>query len=200
MVRTRQFQLGFIGVVEQGHDREILVVGHRIKFVGVALGALQGEAQPRGAGGGHPVHHGMIAEFQRIDAAFLVQHRVPVEPGGDELVGGGIGEEIARNLFDCELVEGQVGVERADDPVAPGPDGAAAVLFITIGVRITGQIEPLPSPSLAIMRRGQQAVHGMFIGLRGRVGERGGQFCSGGGEAGQVEADAPEQGGLAGFR
>ena len=176
------------------------MVGHRIKFVGVALGALQGEAQPGGAGGGHAVHHGMIAEFQRIDAAFLVQHCVPMEPGGDQLVGGGIGEEIARNLFDRELVEGQVGVERADDPVAPGPDGAAAVLFITIGVCITGQIEPLPSPSLAIMRGGQQAVHGILIGLRGRAGEPGGQFCGGGGEAGQVEADAPEQGGPAGFR
>ena len=191
--RPGQFQLGFIGVIEEGHHRKILAMGHRIVFVGVALGALQGEAQPGGAGGGHAVHHGVITELQGVDAAFLVLHAVAVETGGDALVPGGIRKEVAGDLFDGELIVRHVRIEGADHPVAVRPDGAAPVLFVTVGVRIAGKIQPFAAPLFAIARRGQQTVHGVRIGLRRGIRKKGGGFLHGGRQSCQVKTHPAEE-------
>ena len=67
------------------------------------------------------INHGVEAVLQRIDAAFLVDHRVAVESGGDDLIGGGVGKEVPGELLDGELIERHVGVERIDHPIAPRP-------------------------------------------------------------------------------
>ena len=53
----------------------------------------------------------MVAELERIDAAFFIKHGVAMKAGGDDLLGCGVGEHVARELFDGELVEGLVGIE-----------------------------------------------------------------------------------------
>ncbi len=144
--------VGFEGVVEVGEEAEVVVVGDGVVFVGVALGAAGGEAKPGGAGGGDAVGHGVVAEFEGVDAAFFVEHGVAVEAGGDELVGGGVVKHVSGELLDGELVEGLVGVEGADDVVAVGPDGAVAVFFVAIGVSVAGEVEPAAGPSFAVAR------------------------------------------------
>ena len=82
-----------------------------VVFMVVALSAADGEAKPDGANGGGAVGHGFEAELLVVDAAFAVGEGVAVEAGGDALFGGGLGEEVAGDLFTGELVEGHVAIE-----------------------------------------------------------------------------------------
>src|SRR5207249_8582235 len=71
-----------------------------------------------------------------------------------ELVGG--------ELFNNKPVERQILVERADNVVAVRVGvGVAAFLLenVALGVGVTGDIEPVPSPTLAVAGRTEQAVH-----------------------------------------
>ena len=75
-----------------------------------------------------------------------------MEGGGYQLIGGWIGQEIAGQLLDCELIEGHVAVERPNDPIAIGPDGPGWVIRIARGIRVASHIQPAPSPMLSIRR------------------------------------------------
>jgi hypothetical protein len=81
-----------------------------------------------------------------VGAALGVGQGLPVEGGREDLVGRGLFEEIARELLDREAIEGQVVVDRIDDPVAVTPGvGAMIVLFITVTVGVAGAVEPMPA-------------------------------------------------------
>ena len=75
------------------------------------------------------------------------------------------GQQVAGDLLDDELVVGQVAVEGADDPVAIEPDLARLVLLVAVGIGITRGIEPEPSPALAVMRRVEQPVDELGVGV-----------------------------------
>ena len=74
-----------------------------------------------------------------------------MKPGGDALVCGGIRQQVTGDLFDRELIEWHILIECLDDPVAVGPDRSRVVFFVTIGVRISGEIEPFARPPLAVL-------------------------------------------------
>ena len=86
------------------------------------------------------------------------------------------GQEIARNLLDDELVIRLVVVQRGDDPVAPSPLLTWQVFLVAIAVGIARGIEPMATPLLAVVGRGQEAVdhslHGRICrqGMGGRKG------------------------------
>ena len=75
-----------------------------------------------------------------------------MKAGRDALGLGRPGKHVARNLLDGELVERQIRVDGVDDPIPKQPDRTAAVFLVAIGVRVTGQVEPTPSPPFAIVR------------------------------------------------
>ena len=105
------------------------------------------------ADGVHAVEHRLHAELLGIDAAFLVDHRVAQKAGGDDLVLRGVGQQVAGELLDDELVVGQVAVEGVDDPVAVEPDEARLVLLEAVGVGVARGVEPVAAPALAVVRR-----------------------------------------------
>ena len=70
---------------------------------------------------------------------------------------------------------------------------------VAVGVGIAREIEPLHRHALAVLRQGQQAVHLLLVGVGGLVGEEGVDFGGGGRQAGEVEADAAQQGGAVGL-
>ncbi len=80
-----------------------------------------------------------------------------------------LGQQVAGELLDREPVERQVAVEGVDDPVAVLPDRARGVDAVAVGVGVAGQVEPVPRPALAVVRRGEQAVDEPLVGVgRGR--------------------------------
>ena len=84
-----------------------------------------------------------------------------------------LGEHVAGDLLDGELAERQVPIEGVDDPVAVHPGGAAAVLLVAVGVGVSREVQPGTGPALAVVRRGQQAVDDLLVGVGARVGHEG---------------------------
>ena len=71
--------------------------------------------------------------------------------------------------------------------------------MVAVGVGIAGQVEPLHRHALAVLRQRQQAVHLLLVGVGGLVGEEGVHFGGRGRQAGEVEAEAAQQGGAVGL-
>jgi hypothetical protein len=155
-VRRGDVVSGLVGVVEQRHDAVVVGVQDGIVFVRVALAAVQREAHPGRAGDADAVHHRVKAVFIRVDAAFFIQHRVSMKPGGDDVLRRGIRQHVSGELLDAELIEGHVIIQRLHDPVAIGPDLARAVFLEAVRVRITCEIEPAARPAFAVLFGGKE--------------------------------------------
>ena len=69
----------------------------------------------------------------------------------------GVGQQVAGELLDRELVERHVAVEGVDHPVAPPPHVALAVGLVAVGVGIAGRVEPAGRHPLAVARRSAAA-------------------------------------------
>jgi hypothetical protein len=196
---TSSFTTGSSGssaLLRNAKEREepvVLALGDRVVLVGVALGAADRQPEPDGAGRRRPVGHGVEAELQRVDPPLLVEHRVAVEPGGDLLRRGGVRQQVPGELLDGEPVERHVGVERVDHPVAVRPDGARPVLLVAVGVGVPGQVEPPPRPPLAVVRRGEEPVHHLLVGVRRLVREEGIHLRRRRRQADQVEVHPPDE-------
>ena len=93
-----------------------------IELVRVTLGAADREPHPNLAGYVRAVFHRRDPVFLVVGAAFGVGHGVAVEGRGHPLGLGGVRQQIAGELFDGELVVGQIPVQGLDHPVAPRPD------------------------------------------------------------------------------
>src|SRR4029079_15446003 len=118
----------------------------------MTLRASDGETEPGRAGRGDAIGHGVKTTFERIDPAFFVQHGVAMKTGGDPLRLRGVWQQITRELFDRELIEWHVGVHRVDHPITPWPDAAWPVLFVSVCVGVSRQVEPFARPAFAVMR------------------------------------------------
>ena len=69
-----------------------------------------------------------------------------------------------------------------------------------IAVGITRKVEPVPGPTLAILRRSQQPVHCLVVCVGRTVGQKGGHFMIRWRQADQIEGDAPQQRDLVSLR
>jgi hypothetical protein len=118
---------------------------------------------------------------------------VAVEACGDPLLEGGVWQQIAGELLDCELVEGHVGVERLDDPIAPAPHVPRAIVLIAAGVGIACGVEPGERHLLSIAGRSQQAIDKPFIGIRRAIGDESSDLLGSRWQPSEVEADAPDE-------
>ena len=124
---------------------------------------------------------------------------VAMEGGGDALVQRGIGEKVAGNLLDGELIERHVAIERVDDPVAPPPHFTDAVGLIPIGIAIARCFHPAEGHALGISRRRQQPVDDFLVRARGFVVQERMHFDRRGRQTGQIERDTPDQRAPVGF-
>src|SRR5262249_48703295 len=83
----------------------------------------------------------LVPELLDVDAALLIDRRVPVEPRGDTGRKGSRRPQIAGDLVDHEPVEWHVVIEGRDDPVAVLPDRARGIDAVSVGVRIPGRAQ-----------------------------------------------------------
>ena len=123
---------------------------------------------------------------------FLVDHPVAQKAGRhakalcrDRI--GGNGHQIAGKLLDHELVVREIAVVGVDHPIAPGVLIAGKILFVAIAVGITGGVEPVPRPLFAEVRRGEQSIDLLFVGVGVLVAQEFVQFLRGRGQADQIE-------------
>jgi hypothetical protein len=76
-----------------------------------------------------------------------------------------IGQQIPGELLDREPVERHVPVERVDDPIPVRPDLSVIVEVEAVGVGVTGRIQPIARPVLAVCGGRQQTVDGLLISV-----------------------------------
>ena len=67
------------------------------------------------------------------------------------IVGVAGAQDVAGELQPRELVVGQIVIERVDDPIPIVPHLARPILFVPVGVRIPGRIQPEPGPAFPKM-------------------------------------------------
>ena len=198
------FYGGFFGGGEDAVEGVVVTCGDRVEFVIVAAGAGDGEAEDTA---GHDVD-------AVVDDVVLITEEAAAE--GEETHRGesgfvvAEGELVGGELLVNEAVEGEVGVEGADDVVAVGV-GVGEAAFgvadeVALGVGVAGDVEPVAAPAFAVAGTGEEAVYGASVGGGRRDGERGrggdgvefseeGVHLFGGGrESGEVVSDAAEEG------
>ena len=137
-----------VGVGEEGEQPEVVLLAERIVLVVVALRAGERRAQPDRRGRVDAIDEDFVQRLLRIDAAFLVGHRVAMEAAGDLLLDRGVRQHVAGDLLDRELVERHVAVERVDDPVAVLPDRCAGCLFRSRSCRRSARDPATAAPSV----------------------------------------------------
>jgi hypothetical protein len=160
--------------------------------MGVALGASEGDSLEAGPKGVHAVQHGGDAVFLVVGSTFRVRRGEALHRGGDFVVDGAVGQQIPGELLQGELVVGQVVVAGADQPVAVGPDVAAGILFVALGLRVAGEIHPEDRPAFAEGGRSEQPVDDVFVGITPPTLGEGGRLLECRRETGQVERHAAE--------
>ncbi len=148
----------------------------------------------------------------RVAVAFAgAVGRVAEEVGGDERrdhfgrdvavrrIGG---EFVPGDLLGDETVEGLVIVERRHHviPIAVGQRALGVGAEITVGIGVARHVEPMPAPAFPIVRRSQQALDELFVSIRRVVGHELSDLRRRGRQAKEVELQAPDQRGAAGFR
>ena len=67
------------------------------------------------------------------------------------------------------------------------------VRFEAVALGVARQVQPVPRPALAVVRRGEQPVDDLLEGVRGLVGEERLDLFRRGRQAGQVERGAADQ-------
>lgn len=187
--------VGIFGVVEEGEEFVILTVCDGIELVRVALGATHSEAKPNRAGSVDAVDDRLDAELFAVRSALLVDESVSVKGGGNELAFAAVRKKVTGQLFDGELIEGKIVVECLDDPVAVRPHITAAIDRIAVGVGVASLVEPVPTPTLAIVRACEESVYKESPCVGTFVVDEGGCFFGGGKKAGEIERESSNEGG-----
>ncbi len=166
----------------------------------VALAATQGQAEPHRPDGADAIrqHAGFVVLGLR--SAFLGRQQQAVETRSDLLLLRAVRQQVAGQLFDRELVERLVLVERLDDPVAIRPDVPRVVRVVSDRVGKTDHIQPRDCHPFAVLRRGQQLVHKLLVGSGRRVGDKCFDLFRLGREADQVEVQPPGERAAVRFR
>ena len=171
-------QIMVVGLVEECVQLVVIVMRQRVLFMRVAFAATHGQSQPRRPRRVGAILGGLDAKL--FDIRVVVQ-AVPQETGRDTLLGGGAGSEIAGQLFDGELIEGQIAVKRIDHPIAMTPCmRPMPVVSVSVAIRVTCHIQLVPAPTFAKVRRGQQTIDQSLIGIRPRVAVKSLNFCEAG--------------------
>ena len=130
----------------------------------VALHTAKRRALPNLPSGVHAVNQRGGSKFLVHGSRFIVVHGVAVKRRGNQLVIGGLGQQIARQLLFGKLIKRLVGVEGLHHPVAVPPNVASVVFLVTARVGIPRQIKPHRRPTFAVSGRGQQFVYQLFVG------------------------------------
>ena len=182
-----------VGIVEKSEQPVVLHLRNRIVLVIVALRATKRQPKHHLAGGGDAVVDRIDPELLTIDTALGVDLRIAVKPGGDPLGKRGFREHVTCKLLDHEPVEWQVAIERLDHPVAIRPYRSGGVVAVAVRVGVPGGVQPMASPTFAVMRRLQQTIDRALIGLRFGVSDERRKLVGRRWQPGQIKAHPAQQ-------
>ena len=182
-----------VGIVEKSEQPVVLHLRNRVVLVIVALRAAKRQPKHHLAGGGDAVVDRIDPELLTIDTALGVDLRIAVKPGGDLLGKRGFREHVTCKLLDHEPVEWQVAIERLDHPVAIRPDRPGGVVTVAVRVGVSCGVQPMATPTFAVMRRLQQTINRALVGLRPGVSHERRKLVGSRWQPGQIKAYPAQQ-------
>ena len=159
----------------------------------VALRAGHRQTQPGGACCIDAIEEVVEPLLLGDRAPLAVEEMVAIEAGGDFLLHGRVGKQVAGQLLDRELVKRHVGIERLHHPIPPDPLPRVAILLESVGVGIPCGIEPREGHPLAVVRTRQESVDEPFVGLRIGIGHEGVDFSRERREPDEVDGEPTDQ-------
>ena len=186
-------QPGLFDVSEERLHGVEIAGGERVELMVVALGASHRAAHPDGHGGAHAVGGILRQVLFGLQAAFRGGAVQAVVGRGHALLGSGIGDQIAGQLFASELVERLIIAKCVQDIIAIRPRGEGVIAVEPAGVGVADGVQPVHTLLFGILRRRHQAVHQLFIGAGGCVLEERGSIFGSGRQTRQVERHAADQ-------
>ena len=165
------------GVVEERRQRIEISHGERIKLMVVTDCTTRRHPQPDLSECFRPVASIEHVVFFWDRAPFAGGDVAPVEARLNLLIERPVWQQVTRQLFDRELIERDVPIERGNHAFAIRPHFTEVVEMDPVSIRITGRVEPIPSAVFAPLPGLHQLVDQCFIGV-GRlvVNERFHQF------------------------
>ncbi len=183
-----------LAVLDAGEDclqRVVVALGNGVELVIVALGAADRQAQEgRGRGRDHVVQ--IVQPL--LQRQFDVGAAHDVVGSGDQKAGGRVDARVvAGQLLHDELRIAHVVGEGPNDPIAIRPGvRPGLVRLITVALAETDHVEPVSSPALAVVGRGEQPVDEFFIRVGRRVVDELLDFIARRRQAEQVERSAAD--------
>ena len=179
----------------------IIFVRDRIEFVRVALRTAYGQPQPDCARRAGAIHDLFDARLFRVYAAFFVDDCVAMKARRHQLRFSlqrvcGLRQQITRKLFNGETIKRLVLIQRLNHPIAVRPHHALAINRVAVGIGIPRLIEPVPPPTLAIMRAAQQSFDLLFVGMGAGVLQKCGKLFRRWQQTRQIQTQAAQQGRL----
>ena len=181
--------------LEEGHEGVVVGLVDGVALVIVAARAAQGRGQEGLAGRAHDVVEHVIPGLDAALGRLVVPLTEAQEARGHEGVGIVRPQLVPRQLHAHELVVGQVLVQSPHDPVPVAPDvGLVAVALEPVGLRIAHEVQPVPSPPLAVLRPREEVLHQPLVGVGGVVGDERLDLAGGRGQARQVVGHPADQG------
>ena len=171
----------------------------------VALGAADGHAHERAGHNLEGFGHHLIAGVVVVGRAGAVRCHAEIAGGGElvDLVGLQLGMRrlhhlVTGELFANELIPGQILVEGVHYiiTITPGPGAFGIFFIVALRIRVACDIQPMPAPAHAVLRRGEQTIDQLGVGVGRLVGDEILHFLRRGRQAGEVKGGAPDQRGL----
>src|SRR5206468_6164861 len=119
----------------------------------------------------HVLEFFLAGAFPHQEALLSRSNLVPrtgdKKPRGDDALGPRRLHHVAGKLLLDKLRVGAVLIERANDVIAVAPAVVAELVALEpLALAEAHHIEPVPAPTLAVMRTGQQTLHHFLISVR----------------------------------
>ena len=181
------------GVGEEGLQPVIIGLQDRVELVIVAARAAVGQAQEDAARRVGDVVQNLLPPLLQIARIALVRI-VPAEARRDPRLRTLRPQFVARDLLLHEAVVRLIAIQRIDHVIAIAPGVRPRFVALeALALRVARQVEPVPSPALAVLRRCQQAIHHLRERIRRLVGDKRIDFGRRRRQSDQVERRAPQQ-------
>jgi len=186
---------------QKRQHRVVVVLADRIKFMIVASGAAERESEEGRADGDHDVV-GIIELGGFGIIGFIVPNMHSIEACGDDrispLLGMGfegpalnLGPFVPCELFENKPIVGFVMMESIDHVIAIAPRiWFQSIPFVAIRFRKAHPVEPIASPSFAIMMRIEQCVRELLPSFEGGLRLEVGNLLQRGWQSLQVEKES----------
>ena len=187
-------------VIEEGRERIKVLCRDGVKLVIMTLGTARGLPQKSLTDGTDAVRGILCDIFLGLDPPFTRHHPESIETSRDELLGGGIFQQITRKLLGDEFVERLVLIEGLDDVIAIRKNSDILIAVVADGVGKTNDIEPRDRHALtesgALKETGDFRIKGSLEILSGCL-FKSDHFGRCGRETGEIKRKASEKlGGL----